>query len=98
MKNTNIALAVVVVLGAVVGLGRAAEVAAPGQPMSVWFVSPAKSFHESCPLGNGRLGAMDFGGVDRDRIMVCEQLGIPRDEFLSVALEGMCLRAEELGL
>ncbi len=41
----------------------------------------------------------DFArGVDRDRIMVCEELGIPRDEFLSVALEGMRLRADELGL
>ena len=59
-------------MGIVVGLGRAAEVAAPAEPMSVWFVSPAKSFHESCPLGNGRLGAMDFGGVGRQRIVLNE--------------------------
>ena len=47
----------------VAGLCQAAEVSPPAEPMSVWFVSPARSFHESCPLGNGRLGAMDFGGV-----------------------------------
>lgn len=54
------------------GLGRAADVAAPAEPLSVWFVSSAKSFHESFPLGNGRLGAMDFGGVGRQRIVLNE--------------------------
>jgi alpha-L-fucosidase 2 len=44
----------------------------PAEPMSVWFTSPAKSFHESCPLGNGRLGAMDFGGIDEWRIVLNE--------------------------
>nr|MCU0982141.1 glycoside hydrolase N-terminal domain-containing protein [Pirellulaceae bacterium] len=72
MRIANLALAAVAALGIVVGLGRAAEVAAPAEPMSVWFVSPAKSFHESCPLGNGRLGAMDFGGVGRQRIVLNE--------------------------
>ena len=50
-------------LAIMAGLGLAAEVSPPDEAMSVWFVSPAKSFHESCPLGNGRLGAMVFGGV-----------------------------------
>ncbi len=46
-----------------------------------------------------KFGNRDFArGVDRGRIMVCEELGIPRDEFLAVALEGMRLRSEELGL
>ena len=45
---------------------------APVEPMSVWFVTPAKSFHQSCVLGNGRLGAMDLGGVDRERIVLNE--------------------------
>ena len=35
---------------------------------TVWLDRPAKIFTESCPLGNGRLGAMDFGGVERERI------------------------------
>jgi len=38
----------------------------------VWFDKPARTFHESCIVGNGRLGAMDFGGVDRDRIVLNE--------------------------
>ena len=39
---------------------------------TVWFDKPGKSFHESCVVGNGRLGAMDFGGVDTDRIVLNE--------------------------
>jgi predicted hydrolase (HD superfamily) len=46
-----------------------------------------------------KFGNKDFArGVDRERIMVCEQLGLPRDEFLKVALEGMLKRADDLGL
>ena len=44
----------------------------PAEPMSIWFAAPAASFHESCPVGNGRLGAMDFGGVESLRIALNE--------------------------
>jgi len=43
-----------------------------GAPMTVWFDRPGRSFHESSLVGNGRLGAMDYGGVDRDRIVLNE--------------------------
>ena len=72
MKNWNISLATVIALAIVAGLSQAAEVSPPAEPMSVWFASPARSFHESCPLGNGRLGAMDFGGVGTERIVLNE--------------------------
>jgi len=51
---------------------RQPEGRASGEPMSVWFTSPATTFRESCPLGNGRLGAMDFGGIDEWRIVLNE--------------------------
>ncbi len=41
-------------------------------PMTVWFDQPSRSFHESSMVGNGRLGAMDYGGVDQDRIVLNE--------------------------
>ena len=47
-------------------------VEAPVEPMSVWFTHPAKTYHEASVLGNGRLGAMDFGGVDACRIVLNE--------------------------
>ena len=39
---------------------------------TIWFDQPAKLFTESIPLGNGRLGAMDFGGVENERIALNE--------------------------
>ncbi|MFO1523008.1 MAG: glycoside hydrolase N-terminal domain-containing protein, partial [Kiritimatiellia bacterium] len=39
---------------------------------TVWFDRPAPSFHQSSLVGNGRLGAMDFGGTAVDRIVLNE--------------------------
>jgi alpha-L-fucosidase 2 len=39
---------------------------------TIWLDKPAKLFTESIPLGNGRLGAMDFGGVADERIALNE--------------------------
>ncbi len=47
-------------------------IAPPAEPMSIWFIEPAKTFHESTVLGNGRLGAMDMGGIDSERIVLNE--------------------------
>src|SRR2546426_180096 len=38
----------------------------------VWFDQPAARFTESSPIGNGRLGAMVFGGVTEERIVLNE--------------------------
>ncbi len=46
-----------------------------------------------------KFGNKDFArGVDRQRILVCEELGIPKDEFMGLALDGMRESAGELGL
>jgi len=39
---------------------------------TIWLAKPARSFIESTPLGNGRLGAMDFGGVEDERVALNE--------------------------
>lgn len=39
---------------------------------TLWYDAPAASFHASLPLGNGRIGAMVFGGVDSERIVLNE--------------------------
>ncbi len=46
--------------------------AAPEASMTYWFKRPANSFLESCPIGNGRLGAMDFGGTEEYRVVLNE--------------------------
>jgi alpha-L-fucosidase 2 len=38
----------------------------------LWFDSPASSFLQSCPVGNGRMGAMVLGGVEEERIVLNE--------------------------
>src|SRR5689334_2875296 len=39
---------------------------------TIWFDTSATNFTESTPLGNGRLGAMMFGGVNEERIILNE--------------------------
>lgn len=38
----------------------------------LWYPSPAQSWNEALPAGNGRLGAMVFGGVSSERIQLNE--------------------------
>ena len=40
--------------------------------LSLWYRAPAKQWTEALPLGNGRLGAMVFGGVERERLQLNE--------------------------
>jgi alpha-L-fucosidase 2 len=42
------------------------------QDLLIWFDAPALQFTQSLPLGNGRLGAMIFGGLDEERIVLNE--------------------------
>ncbi|MEI7837725.1 MAG: glycoside hydrolase family 95 protein, partial [Planctomycetota bacterium] len=72
MNKWNVSLVTAAGFAAFACLCLGGEVSAPAEPMSIWFAAPAASFHESCPLGNGRLGAMDFGGVETERIALNE--------------------------
>lgn len=40
--------------------------------MELWYSKPAEKWVEALPVGNGRLGAMDFGGIERERLQVNE--------------------------
>lgn len=48
------------------------EVAAPDAPLSLWYTRPATQWVEALPLGNGRLGAMMFGGISHERLQLNE--------------------------
>ena len=39
----------------------------------LWYLQPAKEWVEALPVGNGRLGAMVFGGVYSERIQLNEE-------------------------
>ncbi len=46
---------------------------ASGQTTSLWYARPAQSWSgEALPIGNGRMGAMLFGGVESERIQFNE--------------------------
>ena len=38
--------------------------------MTLWYRQPAADWNQALPLGNGRLGAMVFGGVRKDLIQL----------------------------
>ena len=38
------------------------------QPMKLWYDSPAKYFEESLPIGNGKMGALVYGGTEDNLI------------------------------
>jgi len=59
-----------VTLGFALGLALGAAAATPD--MSIWLDQPAEKFTASTPVGNGRLGAMDFGGVVEQRLVLNE--------------------------
>lgn len=40
--------------------------------MSLWYRKPAAAWLEALPLGNGRIGAMVFGGVPQERLQLNE--------------------------
>lgn len=55
---------------------------APFGPNVLWYDRPAHYWVEALPLGNGRLGAMVFGGTDVERVQFNEESlwsGYPRD-------------------
>lgn len=77
----------------------------------LWYTKPAMKWTDALPLGNGRIGAMVFGGPDKDRIQFNEETlwsGGPRDynkagaatylpEIRKLIQEGRQAEAEKLG-
>jgi len=61
--------------------------------LTVWYRKPATKWEtEALPLGNGRLAAMVFGGVNNERIQFNEETvwdGVPNDSNNPKALEAL---------
>ncbi|WP_375194217.1 glycoside hydrolase N-terminal domain-containing protein [Sphingobium sp.] len=50
----------------------AGKTATPAGPLSLWYRKPAGQWTEALPVGNGRLGAMVFGGTAQERLQLNE--------------------------
>jgi predicted hydrolase (HD superfamily) len=74
--------------------------ASSGLVIACALVMPSKRLDDVKPESLiKKFGSKDFAkGVSRERIVQCEQIGIPRDDFLVISLEGMRKVAMELGL
>jgi len=52
------------------------------QPLKLWYDKPAQRWTEALPIGNGRMGAMIYGGTDKETIQFNEETvwtGQPHD-------------------
>ena len=79
---------IVVAQPTVVPLPRTGDEAEP----KLWYRSPAEAWVEALPVGNGRLGAMVFGGVARERLQLNEDslwAGGPYDPSSPDALKAL---------
>lgn len=53
-----------------------------GSDLILWYKTPAQQWINALPVGNGRLGAMVFGGIQHERLQLNEDTlwsGAPRD-------------------
>ena len=44
-----------------------------GSDLKLWYEFPARIWEEALPVGNGRIGAMVYGGVHREHIQLSEE-------------------------
>jgi alpha-L-fucosidase 2 len=75
MTRSRHLLACALVAATTVAAGTAASIGQPSrplaaQPLRLWYDKPASVFEEALPLGNGRTGAMVFGGPASDRFLL----------------------------
>ena len=68
------ALQAAAALGAAPAVARAqADATQRANPdLALWYRQPATQWVEALPVGNGRIGAMVFGGVEHERLQLNE--------------------------
>jgi alpha-L-fucosidase 2 len=97
MNISRFVLAVVLaapVIGCVSHAGGAGapDAQAPAEDLTLWYGQPAAQWVEALPIGNGRIGAMVFGGVERERLQLNEDTlwdGYKRDPNNPAALKAL---------
>ena len=67
-RRTFLQLPVAAACAGVLPAGAATE----PKPADLWYERPAAKWEEALAIGNGRLGAMIFGGVEKERLQLNE--------------------------
>jgi len=70
-----------IVIGIGIGISSLSSVSAQNEssrstevpPLKMWYDKPASEWNHSLPVGNGRLGAMVFGGTEVEHIQLNEE-------------------------
>jgi alpha-L-fucosidase 2 len=91
MKSYGIIL-IAVLISIVIANNQPAVCQSVQSDMKIWFSKPAENWNEALPVGNGRLGAMIFGGIENERIQLNEEsvwTGQPRWDANPKALENL---------
>ena len=62
----------------------------------LWYQKPADEWEEALPLGNGRLGAMVFGQIQKNRFRLMRRVfGMEKDGNESIQMpRKICLKSE----
>ena len=50
-----------------------ATVTATAQDLRLWYSHPAETWTDALPVGNSRMGAMVFGGVEQEELQLNEE-------------------------
>ena len=96
---------------ALIDSGASSAAESNREAMLLWYKQPASKWEEALPIGNGRLGAMDFGGSAEEQLQLNESTlwgGLPHDysnpeaglhlaELRRLIFAGKIAEAEELG-
>ena len=73
IRTIILGLSVFFLLSVSVSSTQQEKISAINPEYKLWYLQPAKEWLEALPIGNGRLGAMVFGGVYRERIQLNEE-------------------------
>ena len=93
----NLLRSAVLVTVAVLAVARAA--AQGDSRLLLWYDRPAQYWEEALPVGNGRIGAMVFGGVHREHIQLNEETiwsGAPTPKLADPTFREKLRRQREL--
>jgi alpha-L-fucosidase 2 len=91
MKRTDLRIQGLVLI-VIVAMNSFDVMTARGDALKLWYEKPAQEWVEALPVGNGRLGAMVFGRLKRERLQLNEDSlwsGGPHDAANPLALEGL---------